>query len=675
MPKIYDEDLSDVVLPDQGMSWAELMKLTQDERGRYLRAAREHERLCWRPKSILPKPANANDARKRIGARSGGSAGQGRAEPRDGARRRPARLRAAGRNRSSRAGAGASLPASTTTSSSNSLLPQPAFALASTLALLSALVGPKFMISELAALRLNLICVMVGPTGSGKDSPQKRVKELLASVSMLSIWIDRIGSYQGLEDKIFSSPHRFVVLRTRATSCSPRWPTSRATSRAFSTRCCMLYSVSNSIFIERALAEEKMSRAQRASCRRHKPQASLFREPRAAPAQEDGRCRCPEPAIPTAAAELRTVRQSLPRPSCWQRPRSAVEAAMNVKNAEVGLFGRFLFFPSDDRDVDMQFVVARAARRPSGDVQDDVRHGFGEKLPIGMTDEVRDVYRQQSIRKLVRQWAKTQRNPELAEDVCARLQENTFKIAGLLAVLEWAERRAQRTQETGTTADDGVVAPPLIGGEEFGYALELAWWCSTRFGTFVGDAIADADPSERNPMVKIRRFLRRQKGNTDDGWCNVRSVYKACNLTSKVAHENLNDMVANGEAEKRLVAIKGQSVAQVRLQAGVRWPGGCGGVWQGYSRGWTWVPGATVRCNLRWCCRVGAGQKNVVARRASTRVFVGVPGDGQFLLLTRTDRQKTKIGQLTTDLGGCPYGCQRQIKSALTPFLLLFSTA
>ena len=119
-----------------------------------------------------------------------------------------------------------------------------------------------------------------------------------------------------------------------------------------------------------------------------------------------------------------------------------------------------------------------------------------------------------------------------------------------------------RQAEKNPGADKGQ---PIITGEDFAYAIELVWWCSTRFGRFVSDTIGDAD--ERNPIARVRKYLRKVlSSGRKDGWCKERELLKNLSLPRKTVNEILNDLAGNGEIKRRqMLNANNVPVAYVRL--------------------------------------------------------------------------------------------------------------
>jgi len=433
---------------------------------------------------------------------------------------------------------------------SNSLLPQPPLAVAATLALLSTLVGNKFMIEDLDALRLNLFIIMVGWTGSGKNNPQKRIKSLLASTSKLSILIDRIASYQGLEDKMISDPHRFVCSDEGQKLFAAMADRSNSYLSGILDTLLALYSASNSIYVERATAEEKPSRSALAKAA---AAAAVAQPPGAQPTGA-------QPVSPPPfKQELRSVYNPY-LTVLMATTGSAVERAMDSKYVDQGLFNRILFFPTDERHPEMQLVRALPPPPFLSDLVTTCAEAEAPATKIQIAPEVLQTVRNDTVRKSVWAWAAKQSDPDVAENVCARLQENAFRVAGILAVLAWLESKKGPPEDK--------LLQPVIGVDEFVYAVRLVWWCSTRFGKFVVQSIGETD--ERNPMVKMRKWLRTQRAKDDpnEGWRNVRRVYRVLSMTSKVATEIINDLINNGEVELRVVTHNNQPVNQIRIRQG-----------------------------------------------------------------------------------------------------------
>ena len=85
----------------------------------------------------------------------------------------------------------------------NSYIEQPAFCFSAALSLLATLAGRKF---EFEGVAPNLYLLNVAPSGSGKNAPQEKIKEVLIDRNVIIYWVVDYVSDASLMDGLPESP-------------------------------------------------------------------------------------------------------------------------------------------------------------------------------------------------------------------------------------------------------------------------------------------------------------------------------------------------------------------------------------------------------------------------------------------------------------------------------------
>jgi hypothetical protein len=379
------------------------------------------------------------------------------------------------------------------------LYPQPAFACGSALMTSASMIGNEYRVTASKGLRLNIYVMLVGSTSAGKNDPMDAVKRIVGAGN----YFEGIASAVALIDTVADHPGKPQILDEASVLMELMGHKGGAGHFVgLSETYLSLYSRSNGVFTARTYASDRSKKTGGASS---KINAALT-------------------AGIGGGNTLRTIESPF-LCTLWSSTPAALAESMKGLQAASGLMNRILYFVSDDNFPKRRAGGALPLPTPQPVV--DWLNIIGNAPPpshdIAIADDVQGYLDRDAIRDRVGEWAKTKMARTLAEDIVARLTEQTLKIAGICAV-----------------ARDPHA--PVLDMAAFQYAFRIAWWSAKRLFDFAVANVADTpDEQIRNRILAaLRNKLKKDRadGAPDPGWLRRSDLLKA----SKVGTMKFRDV-------------------------------------------------------------------------------------------------------------------------------------